>query len=93
MLEGLATRLPAWRTVGASAGLHVLARLPAGTEEATVVRLARQAGVQVYGLERYRAVPGERGGIVFGYAAVDERRIATGLQRLAEALDGGAVAD
>ena len=54
LLRALAEHLPEVRPVGASAGLHVLAWLPPGVDEAAVLRRAREAGVGLYGLGELR---------------------------------------
>lgn len=83
MLASLGQHLPEWRAMGASAGLHVMAQTPAGIDEAGLVVAAGEAGVLVYGSGRYYAAAGAPAGIVFGYAAVDERRISQALATLA----------
>jgi GntR family transcriptional regulator/MocR family aminotransferase len=87
LLDALRRDLPELRPVGASAGLHVLARLPAGVDESGVVRRAATAGVSVYGLSRYEfAEPGDSGGLIFGYGALTEREIDDGVRLIAAAL-------
>jgi GntR family transcriptional regulator/MocR family aminotransferase len=83
LLDGLARHLPAMRPAGASAGLHVLAWLPPGVDEAALVAGAADAGIGLQGVAAGFAGEVRQGGIIFGYGAVDERRIDSGLRQLA----------
>jgi GntR family transcriptional regulator/MocR family aminotransferase len=83
MLAALERHLPAWRTIGASAGLHVVALSPHEIDEEGLVEAALEAGVIVEALAHYRALPGGPSGIAFGYAANDERRLDEAVRRLA----------
>src|SRR6266545_2284704 len=83
LLAALGRHLPEFQPVGASAGLHVLAWMPPGLDEAAFIRSALDAGVSLEGIAESRIAPGERGAIVFGYASVVERAANDGLRRLA----------
>jgi len=83
LLDGLARHLPETRPAGASAGLHVLAWLPDGVDEAALVADAAGQGIGIQGVASAFAGPTPRAGLIFGYGAVDERRIDAGLARLA----------
>ena len=85
-----AEHLPEVRPVGASAGLHVLAWLPPGADEAAILRRAREAGVGLYGLASYGATDAGRGALDFGYGSVTEGEIVEGVRIVAEALRGSA---
>jgi GntR family transcriptional regulator/MocR family aminotransferase len=88
LLSALARHLPELRPVGASAGLHVLAWLPPGVDEASVVQLAADAGVAVDGLTPYRrAGHGLPGGLLFGYGTVTEGAIDEGVRLIADVID------
>jgi GntR family transcriptional regulator/MocR family aminotransferase len=82
LLDALARHLPRLEPVGASAGLHVLAYLPADLDEARLVRVATDAGVALSGLTPRRVAPG-RPGVVFGYGTIPEASIEPGIARLA----------
>jgi len=82
LLAGLEQHLPDIRPAGASAGLHVLAWLPAGVDEATLVNEAAEQSIGLQGVTPTFADGHETGGIIFGYAAIDEGRISLGLERL-----------
>jgi DNA-binding transcriptional MocR family regulator len=47
---------------------------------------AAREGVAVAGLTVFRLSPGSRGGLIFGYSDLNERKIAEGVMRLARAV-------
>lgn len=69
------------------AGMHLLGRLPEGTDDAVVAARAVEAGLMIPPLSlyslRYRPHPA----LVLGYPAFDEAAIHTGVRRLAQVLD------
>jgi GntR family transcriptional regulator/MocR family aminotransferase len=86
LLAGIARHLPELRPVGASAGLHLLAWLPEDVPEPAFIGAAADLGIRIDGLGPRRIVPGDPGGVIFGYGAVSESAIERSLPRLAEAL-------
>src|SRR4051812_13752431 len=83
LLAALSRHLPAVRPVGASAGLHLLAWLPPGTNEAEVIRRASDGGIAVSGVqERWIGGP-KTPALVFGYGSIPETRIEPGIELLA----------
>jgi GntR family transcriptional regulator/MocR family aminotransferase len=86
LLRALRARLPDLEPTGIAAGQHLVAWLPPGLDEATVVEAAARRGVGVYGVAPYRIAAEGRGGLIFGYATVSERMIAEGVEILAEAI-------
>ncbi len=87
LLDALRRHLPDLRPVGASAGLHVVAWLPAGVDESVLVARAGELGVGVDGVTPYRIQHGDApAGLVFGYGAVHESQIDEGVRLVAEAL-------
>jgi GntR family transcriptional regulator/MocR family aminotransferase len=88
LLRALSRHLPALEPVGASAGLHVVAWLPVGVDESSVVREARRFDVGVDPVSRYYiAHRPSRGGLLFGYADLTEQAIEEGVRRLVLAID------
>jgi GntR family transcriptional regulator/MocR family aminotransferase len=84
LLAALTRYLPELRPVGASAGLHVLAWLPDGIDEATLVERAAELGVGVEGLTPYRSASSiGPGGLLFGYGTVTEGGIEEGVRLIA----------
>jgi len=84
LLTALADRLPAVTPTGVSAGLHLVAWLPPGWDEAGIVDDAYRAGVSVDGVRPYRITEPGPAGLLFGYATVGERAIHEGITVLAQ---------
>jgi GntR family transcriptional regulator/MocR family aminotransferase len=82
----LEQRLPSLVPTGISAGLHLVAWLPDGLDETTVVEAAYRAGVGVDGVLPYRIATTGPGGLVFGFATVSEHAIAEGVEILARVI-------
>jgi GntR family transcriptional regulator / MocR family aminotransferase len=89
LLDALARHLPELRPVGASAGLHVLAWLPDGLDEAAVVDAAATAGIRLQGVGPRRGASdrGRPGGLTFGYGVIAEGAIEPAVIRLAEVFE------
>jgi GntR family transcriptional regulator / MocR family aminotransferase len=86
LLAVLRSQLPGVEPAGIAAGLHLVAHLPPGLDEATVIEAAASHGVAVHGLEPYRLSHPGRPGLILGYATLDEATIERGIETLAEAL-------
>jgi GntR family transcriptional regulator/MocR family aminotransferase len=87
LLEALAQHLPGLRPTGASAGLHVMAQLPDGVDEASLIDAALARGVKVTGLSHtYHDADKAQAGLIIGYGAVTPTDIQQGVQLVAEAL-------
>jgi GntR family transcriptional regulator / MocR family aminotransferase len=67
-------------------GMHLMGWLPAGIDDQTVAARAGACGVRVLPLSWLRIEPAERGALLLGYAAANEREIRAGVKRLAMAL-------
>ncbi|HEX5115850.1 MAG TPA: PLP-dependent aminotransferase family protein [Pseudonocardiaceae bacterium] len=77
LLAALAERLPDWTPVGVAAGLHLVVRLPAGTDDAGLAAALRADGVNVMALTAH-AHPGTAPpypGLVLGYALLGPDRL------------------
>lgn len=83
MLSALERHLPWAQPVGASAGLHLLAWLPAGTDDIALVARGAEAGIGLIPASTGWYCADPRPGLVLGYAATDESRIDAGVERLA----------
>jgi GntR family transcriptional regulator/MocR family aminotransferase len=86
LLTALARRLPELQPAGISAGLHLVTWLPPHLDEATVVDAAARAGVGIEGVTPYRISHPGAGGLIFGYATVNEHAIAEGADILARVI-------
>jgi GntR family transcriptional regulator / MocR family aminotransferase len=88
LLAALASRLPWLEPAGVSAGLHLVTWLPPHLDEAAVVAAARRAGVGLDAVGPYRITNPGPGGLIFGYATVNEQAITEGVARLAKVIGG-----
>ncbi len=73
-------------TIPAPGGLHMVARLPDGMDEATVVRACRGRGLAVVPLRAYYAGPPRMSGIVLGFSGTPVALAADAARRLGAAL-------
>ena len=85
LLAALREHAPDLEPAGIAAGLHLVAYLPEDVDEAAVVDAAAARGVAVEGLGPYRLSDG-RPGLIFGYAALDERGLTEAVRLLADAI-------
>jgi GntR family transcriptional regulator/MocR family aminotransferase len=83
MLAALHRHLPDALPVGASAGLHLLAWLPPGTDDLARGERAAEAGIGLIPASTAWCGAAPRPGLVLGDAATDEGRIDAGMERLA----------
>lgn len=72
----------------ADTGMHGIAWLPRGTDDAAVARAAAGHGVDVTPLSRFSLGRHTRPGLLLGYAGVSPAEIWAGARRLAPALKG-----
>jgi GntR family transcriptional regulator / MocR family aminotransferase len=87
LVAALARHAPAVRVTGIAAGLHAVAELPPGRDEAEVVARAAARGVAVDGLAEYALGDHTRGpALVIGYATPPEHAYTTALARLTAAI-------
>jgi GntR family transcriptional regulator/MocR family aminotransferase len=87
LLAALARWLPTVLPAGANAGLFELVTLPAGVEEAPLLRAAAERGVGVEGLSLHRFSPGGPTGLVLGYGSLSEPALEQGVRLLAQAFE------
>jgi GntR family transcriptional regulator/MocR family aminotransferase len=76
-------------TIGpAEAGIHLLAGLPNGTDDVGITTCAQAQGMAITPLSpHYGAAP--RSGLLLGFGAMDEERLAEGIHRLAPLVRAG----
>jgi GntR family transcriptional regulator / MocR family aminotransferase len=67
LVADLAAHLPRWSVSGTAAGLHLVAHLPAGSDEDEVAELAQRCGLDARPLHGYAARPLDRAGLVIAY--------------------------
>ncbi len=86
LLDALRTHLPDLVPAGVAAGQHVVAWLPPDLDEAAVVAAAARHGLGIHGVGPYRIAGTGPGGLIFGYAILNETAIAEGVALLATAI-------
>jgi GntR family transcriptional regulator/MocR family aminotransferase len=69
------------------AGMQLVGWLPPGKDDQRAAELATKVGIQVLPISRFSLEPLPRGGLVFGYAGMNEEAIGPGVKRLAVALE------
>jgi GntR family transcriptional regulator/MocR family aminotransferase len=82
MLEALRRHLPEARPVGASAGLHILAWLPAWLDESRLVDEAARLGIGVDGVGPYYGERAGPPGLLLGYGTLAVPQIQEGIRIL-----------
>jgi GntR family transcriptional regulator/MocR family aminotransferase len=85
VVDALARRLPGLEVAGVAAGLHLVVRLPEGSDEAGVLATARSRGIGLQGLSEHRIAPGPPA-LLLGYGRIAEAAIADGVRALADSL-------
>ena len=84
LVEALGREMPTTRLSGISAGLHAVALLPPGTDEAALVARALDAGILVHGLATAHFDPSSAPpGLIIGYGNIAPPSIKEGIRELA----------
>ncbi len=90
LLAAAARSLPDTVALGpAVSGMNVALHLPAGIDDQAFAMRAAANALRVQPLSRYRSGPHRTNGVLLGYTALTERRIASGISRLARVLTAG----
>ncbi|WP_459706829.1 MocR-like pyridoxine biosynthesis transcription factor PdxR [Actinophytocola sp. KF-1] len=82
LLTAVAEHLPAWQPIGVAAGLHVVLRLPEGTDDSLVSQRLDDAGIHAPALSGYTRL-GTYPGLVIGYAATSPDRLRDAVREIA----------
>jgi GntR family transcriptional regulator/MocR family aminotransferase len=77
---------PWFEPIVPTAGIHLAALLKAPLEEDTVVALARDASIALYGLAQFQLSGQPPSGLMFGYGGIEAERIDAALTKLAQLL-------
>jgi GntR family transcriptional regulator/MocR family aminotransferase len=89
LLDALARLLPECEVGGAAAGLHLLLRLPQGTNASVVARAAARRGLLVADLDRFRTRPDpDHPALVLGYGNLADSAVTAAVSVLAETIAG-----
>ncbi|MFD4642011.1 PLP-dependent aminotransferase family protein [Lentzea sp. NPDC058436] len=83
LLEAVAEHLPAWQSIGVAAGLHVVLRMPDGTDDLALKSRLEERGVHVWALAQYTRTP-MWPGLVLGYAALTPDRLREAVREIAD---------
>jgi GntR family transcriptional regulator / MocR family aminotransferase len=86
LIGSLRDRVPELRISGVDAGLHLVADLPPGTDEAPVQQRLAAAGLAVDVLGQFSTAPLDRRALVCGYALLPETQAAAAAAAIAAAL-------
>jgi GntR family transcriptional regulator/MocR family aminotransferase len=86
--DALLAALPGLDAAGAAAGLHVLARLPAGSDESAVVAAAARRDVALEPLAPHDHLASHAPALILGYSRHPEPALVEAARRLREALAG-----
>ncbi|HUB21285.1 MAG TPA: PLP-dependent aminotransferase family protein [Streptosporangiaceae bacterium] len=86
LIAGLRDRAPSLRISGVDAGLHLVADLPPGTDEASVQQRLAAAGLAVDVLGQSSTAPLDRQALVCGYALLPETQAAAAAAVIARSL-------
>jgi GntR family transcriptional regulator/MocR family aminotransferase len=86
LVRALGRELPDCPISGVAAGLHIVVRLPRGTDAAAVVAGAARRGVRVVAMDAYRAAAGPGQALVLGYGNLDDRAVEQAVRELAAAV-------
>jgi GntR family transcriptional regulator / MocR family aminotransferase len=89
LIAGLRDRAPQLRITGVDAGLHLVADLPAGADEAEVQRRLTQAGLAADVLGQFSTARLDRRALVCGYALLPETQAAGASAAIAAAVGPG----
>ena len=75
----------------ADAGMHLIGWLPKGADDQDVSSKLKERGVRAAPVSAYCLSKPERGGLLLGYTAFNERQIKDGVRRMTKQLSARAV--
>jgi GntR family transcriptional regulator / MocR family aminotransferase len=84
LLAALARHLPELPVEGVAAGMHVLLRLPADTDDTLISEQAKAARVRVPPLSAFWLQPSHESGLVLGYGRLHETAVGPATKALTE---------
>lgn len=70
-----------------STGMHLIGWLPEGISDTFAAEKAAESGVKTAALSAHSLTEQVRGGLILGYAALDEKQIKAGVKKLARILE------
>ncbi len=82
LLEAVSEHLPSWQPIGVAAGLHVVLRMPDGSDDMALKHALEARGVHVWALAQYARTP-MWPGLVLGYASLTPDRLREAVREIA----------
>ncbi|MGY0230386.1 MocR-like pyridoxine biosynthesis transcription factor PdxR [Longispora urticae] len=86
LLSELAARVPDWQPIGIAAGLHVVLRLPPGTNDRELADRLAEDGILLAPLSAYAMTTAPFPGLVIGYGNVSAGRLRAAAAAIAESV-------
>ncbi|MBM7771905.1 GntR family transcriptional regulator/MocR family aminotransferase [Actinokineospora baliensis] len=83
LLSSVASELPDWQPHGVAAGLHLVLRLPAGTDDKALQEELARRGINAPALSGYALSTSPFPGLVVGYAALSVDRLRAAVTEIA----------
>jgi GntR family transcriptional regulator/MocR family aminotransferase len=72
----------ALEVIGSEAGMHLVALLPSGIDDATIAKKAADRGISAMPLSTCYMKPPPRGGLILGYGGANAHQIHDGIRKL-----------
>jgi len=83
LVEGIQSEMSGkLEVIGAEAGMHLVALLPAGVSDVALSTTAAEMGISAMPLSACYLKPPVRGGLILGYGGTDARQIRDGIRKL-----------
>jgi GntR family transcriptional regulator / MocR family aminotransferase len=83
LVEGIQSQMSGkLEVIGAEAGMHLVALLPAGVSDVALSKKAAEVGISAMPLSACYLKPPVRGGLILGYGGTDARQIRDGIRKL-----------
>ncbi|HEX8396590.1 MAG TPA: PLP-dependent aminotransferase family protein [Pyrinomonadaceae bacterium] len=70
-----------------TSGMHVIGWLPDGVDDKHIAKQAALSGIKTAALSAHSLTKWQRGGLILGYTAVNEKQIKNGVRQLAKVLE------
>lgn len=73
--------------INSHSGMHIIGWLPEGVEDESVVKKITEFGIKTTSVSSHYLTKQKRGGLIFGYTAIDENQIRKSVRQLSEILN------
>ncbi|SDD01709.1 MocR-like pyridoxine biosynthesis transcription factor PdxR [Actinokineospora iranica] len=88
LVAAVAAELPGWQAHGVAAGLHLVLRLPDGSDDTVVQNALAERGVNAPALSGYSLTEPPFPGLVVGYASLSPDRLRAAVSEIAAVFSG-----